>query len=228
MERMPQMKNNGAKKRLLTAGAAALALCAFAFFYAQAGTGDDPIALKSYVDAKISALEAKISAAGSGATAGQGDSATGADAAALEALTKEVAQLKQDNAQLQASVQSLQTQAASGAAGGGSSGGGATDVAASSGAAGGAQSSALFVVLEMQEGQRLFLGAGAEVVLRTGAAQAIHGTLGPVVDLITGEELAAGADIARNHLILSSRDDNRGILVTESSYVLVKGGYTIR
>ena len=85
-----------------------------------------------------------------------------------------------------------------------------------------------FEVLHVESGQRMLMGAGTELVLRTGSAQAIRGELGSVVDLITGEDLDSGVNVRTNHLLISSRNDNRGVRFTADAYILVKGDYDMR
>ena len=72
------------------------------------------------------------------------------------------------------------------------------------------------------------LGASAEVVIRTGGAVAIMGEFGGVIDLITGTEYQVGDSAALNHLLLSSRNDGRGLRFNSDSYVLIKGSFELR
>ena len=85
-----------------------------------------------------------------------------------------------------------------------------------------------FIPIETFANQRVMLGEGTEMVLRTGSASAIHGEFGALVDLISGQDLEAGESVPINHLILSPRDDNRGIRISEDAWVLIKGAYEIR
>jgi len=98
--------------------------------------------------------------------------------------------------------------------------GGAAAAPAASGAA-------TFEVKQFAAGQRVRLGAGAELVVRTGAAVAVQGSMGGMVDLIKGAELADGEAVAANHLLISSRGDGRGVRFTAAAYALVKGSYTV-
>ena len=85
-----------------------------------------------------------------------------------------------------------------------------------------------FIPVETYANQRIMLGEGTEMVLRTGNASAIHGELGALVDLISGRDLEAGESVPINHLILSPRNDNRGVRISEDAWVLIKGAYEIR
>ena len=225
------------------AAVAIAAICA----YAAPGSNADPIALKSYVDSKFAALEGRIAALSGGQSSGgqaaqgagvqaagaqaqaagaqaagtqaaRGQTAQGADVAALAAkvdeLSKTVASLKAENDNLRRAVSQMS----------GDSGAGAPiDLSASA-----ASGTDRFEVREVFANQRVICGAGAEIVLRAGKALAIRGEYGALVDLITGQDLDAGASIPQNHLILSPRDDNRGVRVTENAYILIKGGFSIR
>jgi hypothetical protein len=205
-------------RRACAAVAAAVMLAAVTAAQAQdPGGAGDPIALKSYVDAQIGALEDRI-ATGAVAQAGGGmGGASGVSDTQINALAAKVAQLQTENESLRQAVAAL-------SAGGALPAEGTAAPSLSSASAGGAQ----FEVHQVQAGQRVLLGAGAELVVRTGKAEAIRGELGGVVDLISGKELAAGADVATNHLLISSRDDGRGVRFTADAYALLKGAFSIR
>lgn len=238
--------------RFISAAIALGVLTAATLSYAaEPGSSGDPIALKSYVDSKIAALEAKIAGgAQGGRQAGAADATAGgtgsaADAAVLsriDALEKSIAKLTDENESLRRSIR--QTAASLGAVGAAAaSPGAAGEAEASPGSGGGYAASPgtggdyaaspgaggdKFVALEALADQRIILGAGTEFVLRSGKALAIKGELGALVDLITGKDLDAGAGVPVNHLILSPRDDNRGVRMSEDSWVLIKGYYTLR
>lgn len=95
----------------------------------------------------------------------------------------------------------------------------------------GAGQASLFQVVEATNGQRLICGASAEVILRAGSAQVIAGINGDgLADLTAGEDLAGDAKVPKQHHLLVSRDDGRGLLITseDTSYILVKGAYTLK
>ena len=232
-------KNKLAAAAILTALAAVAAIATFSYA-AEPGSAGDPIALKSYVDAKISELEEKLS----GKTPGQ--AATGAEQAGAQdsgsvsqrigELEKAVAKLTEENEALRRSIR--QTAASLGSLGDGAGGavaktdgddvagnGGADDGAVSGGSPAGPER---FVAVEALADQRIILGAGTELVLRTGKALAIRGESGALVDLITGKDLDAGENVPVNHIILSPRDDNRGVRISEDAWVLIKGTYAFR
>ncbi len=86
-----------------------------------------------------------------------------------------------------------------------------------------------FQPLELKAGQKLLTGASTEIVLRSGSAKAISGTYGGLSDITAAQsaDLTTGAQIALNHLLLSSRDDGRGITAEKGCWLIVKGAYKI-
>ena len=243
--------------------------CLMSAYASGPGSSEDPVALKSYVDARINEVEARISgSSGQGSTTGQGGSSSGAGGtgggadtsvlAQLDELSRRVSALANENAELRrligdggvgvpgssGSSGSSGSNVSTGTAGGswstGSGGDGENGVGSGVGSgyggiAGGGDGgpfisagSSFFDVYEISSGQRLLLGAGTEVVVRTGDASAIVGELGGVVNLITGVNYNAGEGVARNNLLLSSRNDGRGLRFNADSYVLIKGAFEIR
>ena len=85
------------------------------------------------------------------------------------------------------------------------------------------------VVVELFNGQMLIGDAGSEIILRSGSATAITSALGGLSDVTAGTDIAEGKPIPANHLLIIPRSDGRGIFVTKNStFVMVRGGYTIR
>lgn len=85
-----------------------------------------------------------------------------------------------------------------------------------------------FVVVEAAKGQRILLGSGAEVLVRSGQTKAIQGELGGLADATAAADLSEGALITNQHLLISSRDDGRGIQVTsDKAFMLIRGSYSI-
>lgn len=87
-----------------------------------------------------------------------------------------------------------------------------------------------FEVIELDAGKIMLLGDSTEIVLRGGKATAILGEKGGLADLSSGNgaEYGKGQAIPLNHLLLSSRNDGRGLKVTAKAWILVKGDYTIQ
>lgn len=85
------------------------------------------------------------------------------------------------------------------------------------------------VVVELFAGQMLIGEAGSEIILRSGSATAITSVSGGLSDVTEGSDIAEGKPIPANHLLIIPRSDGRGIFVTKNStFVMVRGGYTIR
>lgn len=82
-----------------------------------------------------------------------------------------------------------------------------------------------FVVVELPKGTKLLTGAGTEVILRSGTATALKGANGNLADTTSAKDLNEGEKLSKNHLLISSRDDGRGLLATSLCYLLVRGGY---
>ena len=71
--------------------------------------------------------------------------------------------------------------------------------------------------------------AGSEIILRSGSATAITSPSGGLSDVTAGTDITEGKPIPANHLLIIPRSDGRGIFVTKNStFVMVRGGYTIR
>ncbi len=87
-----------------------------------------------------------------------------------------------------------------------------------------------FTVIEAKQGQKLLLGRSAECVLRAGEGLVVMGEYGGLADLTDGKDLRQDASVPAQHLLLSSRNDGRGIFVTSEniSYILVKGDYKLQ
>ncbi|WP_432402376.1 hypothetical protein [Wukongibacter sp. M2B1] len=85
-----------------------------------------------------------------------------------------------------------------------------------------------FKVVFIEEGKTVYFGESAEVIWRSGKATVITSQEGGVSDLTIGKDLQSGEEVPLNHLILIPRNDGRGMRLTTSSYVMIKGGYTIK
>jgi len=86
-----------------------------------------------------------------------------------------------------------------------------------------------FKVVPLNPGQILTGGEGTEVIVRTGQTTAIASANGGLSDLTGGADLAQGAAITNNHMLLIPRNDGRGLKVGSAvAYVLVRGTYTVK
>lgn len=76
-------------------------------------------------------------------------------------------------------------------------------------------------------GQVIIGDEGTEIILRSGGALVYTEVNNGLVNVTTGEELLNGDRIELNHNIIVPRNDGRGLLVTNESWFIIKGGYTI-
>lgn len=85
-----------------------------------------------------------------------------------------------------------------------------------------------FQVVLLNKGKTLLSGAGAEVILRSGKVTAVKGTNGGLANITSAKDLNTGDAVTVNHLLISSRDDGRGIKAAADSYLLIRGTYIIQ
>ena len=86
-----------------------------------------------------------------------------------------------------------------------------------------------FVVVEASKGQIIVLGAGSEAIVRSGETTAISGMYGGLADVTSARDINTGETIPNQHLLISARDDGRGIkVVSDISFMLIRGSYTIQ
>lgn len=85
-----------------------------------------------------------------------------------------------------------------------------------------------FQVVLLNKGKTLLSGAGAEVIVRSGKVTAIKGLNGGLANITSAKDLNTGDAVVLNHLLISSRDDGRGIKAGIDSYLLIRGNYTIK
>ena len=79
-----------------------------------------------------------------------------------------------------------------------------------------------FKVVNLKAGETLSLGESAEIILRTGSATVVGGTGGGLSDVTVGKDVPDGGKVELNHLLITPRNDGRGIKVFENSAVMVK------
>ncbi|SRR6056297_122059 len=85
-----------------------------------------------------------------------------------------------------------------------------------------------FEPILIKAGSRIYFGGNTQVILRSGAMNAIANTAGNgLADLTQGKDLKSGDQIQTNHLILVPRDDGRGANVSVDSWIMVKGEYIL-
>lgn len=86
-----------------------------------------------------------------------------------------------------------------------------------------------FIVLTLETGQTLLPGGGTELILRSGTAVGVAGQNGDTLaDVTSAKDLVKGAAVVKNHLLISSRDDGRGIKAANKCYLLVRGAHKIK
>lgn len=82
-------------------------------------------------------------------------------------------------------------------------------------------------VVELKTGESLIAGAGAEIILRSGKVNAIASSLGGLSDVTKAGDIAHGAAVVSNHLLIVPRSDGRGVLAVTDAILLVRGEYKI-
>lgn len=177
---------------------------------AQPGSEFDPLVTKSYVDEQIHKLSQKIGSGSSGsARPSTGTGSGSVDEQVINNLRTDVSDLTSLIIEAYMRIQSLEK-----------------------------QNMELirkveeleqgFTVVEAAKGQRILLGAGAEVIVRSGEALAVQGELGGLADVTAAKDLTGGMQITNQHLLISSRKDGRGLqVVSDVVFLLIRGGYTI-
>lgn len=90
-----------------------------------------------------------------------------------------------------------------------------------------------FEIIELKAGKHLVIGDSTEMLLRGGKAVAVASNTGAggLVDLTSGSgaDIVGGQDIPLNHLLMSPRDDGRGLVVaSDTAWIMVKGAYTVK
>ena len=83
-----------------------------------------------------------------------------------------------------------------------------------------------YELITLPKGAKLLTGTGTEFILRSGKAKSIAGAGGGIADLTAGQDLTNNVAIIRNHLLLSPKEDGRGVLMETESIFLIRGAYT--
>lgn len=87
-----------------------------------------------------------------------------------------------------------------------------------------------FVVVQLENGQKIMAGESCELILRSGTATVIldQNSGGGISDLTDGKDLQNDEAVTLNHHLLVPRDDGRGIHITSAvAFLMIKGDYTI-
>ena len=83
-----------------------------------------------------------------------------------------------------------------------------------------------YKVVEVNPGEKLIGKQGTEIILRAGEGTAISSNLGGLQDVTQGVDITTGL-VPKYHLLITPRDDQRGVLVTKKATFMVRGGYTV-
>lgn len=102
-------------------------------------------------------------------------------------------------------------------------------IAESKGATGGSVSApaSVFQVVQVEKGSFVYFGGSVEFIVRSGKTSAITTANGGLSDLTDGVDIGMGNEIPANHHILVPRDDGRGFSALDTTFVLIKGAYTV-
>ena len=85
-----------------------------------------------------------------------------------------------------------------------------------------------FNVVNASAGQQIICSAGTERIRRMGSASVIATEKGGIADTTDGFDLADGAFMPANHLLIVPVSDGRGVRATTDIIVMIKGGYTVK
>lgn len=86
----------------------------------------------------------------------------------------------------------------------------------------------LFQVVNVPKDSQLVGEGGTEIVLRAGQGVAVASANGGLLDVSDGVDLAQGAQVKMNHLLVVPRTDGRGVLAKTDTVFMVKGPYTVK
>ena len=85
-----------------------------------------------------------------------------------------------------------------------------------------------YTPIQLTAGQSLIGKEGTEIILRSGEATAIGNTENGISDVTGGADLMTGTPVQLNHLLLTPRDDGRGIKAVTDIWVMVRGEYVVK
>ena len=73
-----------------------------------------------------------------------------------------------------------------------------------------AKAAGKFQVVEMQKGQMLIAGEGAEIIPRSGKFSAIEDAFGGLSDITAAKDLKNGEAVVNNHMLIAAREKAEG------------------
>ncbi|HPW39916.1 MAG TPA: hypothetical protein PLW98_00205 [Bacillota bacterium] len=86
-----------------------------------------------------------------------------------------------------------------------------------------------FQVVEMQKGQMLIAGEGAEIIPRSGKFSAIEDAFGGLSDITAAKDIKNGEAVVNNHMLIAARGEGRGLkALADKSFLIIKGTYTLQ
>ena len=92
-----------------------------------------------------------------------------------------------------------------------------------------AKAAGKFQVVEMQKGQMLIAGEGAEIIPRSGKFSAIEDAFGGLSDITAAKDLKDGEAVVNNHMLIAARGEGRGLkALADKSFLIIKGTYTLQ
>ena len=92
-----------------------------------------------------------------------------------------------------------------------------------------AKAAGKFQVVEMQKGQVLIAGEGAEIIPRSGKFSAIEDAFGGLSDITAAKDLKNGEAVVNNHMLIAARGEGRGLkALADKSFLIIKGTYSLQ
>ncbi len=86
----------------------------------------------------------------------------------------------------------------------------------------------VYEVMSLEPGQMLLGKQGTEIIMRSGEGIVVASSAGGIQDITAGADLANGKPVPKYHLLITPREDGRGIIATKQMYVMVRGGYVVQ
>lgn len=165
------------KQKALIAAVLLTATTLYAADARSAGTTEDPLVTKSYVDKILTGLNV-------GGNTSQLEAKIAEQEQLIIALSEEIQKLKEGE-------------------------------------------SSTYEVVLVEEGQTIYGHKGTEMIVRAGEGTIVASNAGGIQDVTAGSDINAGVVAPRYHLLITPRDDGRGLLATKKLTVMVRGGYSI-
>lgn len=97
----------------------------------------------------------------------------------------------------------------------------------STGTTGSGSTSSDLVVVEINAGEKIIAGAGAELILRGGKATVVGSELGGLTNVTMGKDFVSGMEVVPNNLLIVPRDDGRGVYTDSHAIFMVRGTYEV-